>query len=159
MKISKFVGSASIAAAVALTAIGISYAQQASQDPKPAQYRQNVMKAMAANVAAIFMNVKGDVDAKQNIAHHAQSLHHAALLLPTVFPKGSEGGGMKPEMWDEIDKVLANAKAVGEVTAKLVEVASTGDLAKIGQAAGDVGKACGACHETYKIPFQRQPKP
>jgi cytochrome c556 len=76
-----------------------------------------------------------------------------AKLIPEVFPKGSDTGaetGAKPEIWAEWDKFTAAAKALETQSTKLAEVAAGGDVAAIGAQLGEVGKACGGCHEPFR---------
>lgn len=155
LRVKSVVGCAMAAALLAgAVALILSDTAAAQQDiSKAVAYRQAVMKTNTTAFGGIFMVLKGEAGAPANIIHHARVLRHNALLVPTLFPAGAEGGNMKPEMWQEIDKVLAAAKALGPATEALVAAAETGDMSKIGPAAGAVGKACGGCHETYKISY------
>jgi len=145
MKINKFVISAAVVGAIALTAAGYAVAQQAMV-PKPVEYRQKMMQSLSAHLGGIFSNLKGEVNAKGNIAHHVAALNATAQAIPLVFEPGSEGGKTKPEAWAEKDKLMAAAKALADATAKLA--AASGD--QIGAAAGEVGRSCGGCHTPYR---------
>jgi len=77
-----------------------------------------------------------------------------AKLIPEIFPAGSEAGApseAKPEIWKDWDKFAAAAKTLEDQSAKLAEVAAGGDVGAIGAQLGEVGKACGGCHEPFRV--------
>jgi len=69
-----------------------------------------------------------------------------------MFPAGSDKGETKalPTVWSDMpgfQKASANADAAYD---KLAMAAGSGDVAATAAAFGDVGKACGGCHTTYR---------
>ena len=69
------------------------------------------------------------------------------------FGPGTDKGAetrAKPEIWAEMDKFNAAAKKMQDEMAKLNAAAKSGSLDAIKVAAGDVGKACKACHDDYR---------
>ncbi|MFZ3581636.1 c-type cytochrome [Loktanella sp. DJP18] len=56
----------------------------------------------------------------------------------------------KAEIWTDMADFEEKAMALTNASAALAEVAGT-DLDSLKAAFGDVGKACGACHETYRV--------
>ena len=65
---------------------------------------------------------------------------------------GSDKGDTKaePKIWAEKDKFNAAATTMQEAMAKLNVAAKGGNLDAIKAAVGDTGKACKACHDSYR---------
>lgn len=146
-----------LAAAAALgAALGGGMVEAADEAKNVIAYRQNVMKGMAAHITQIAMVAKGEVSFAAHVAANAQAMANAAKIIPEVFPKGTTGeeagveSEAKPEIWAEWDKFAAAAKALEAQAGKLAEVASGGDVAAIGAQLGEVGKACGGCHDPFR---------
>ena len=138
------------AAFAALAALTMPNTAAAAADEKMLKYRNGVMWSLAAHLGGIFQNIRGEVDAKANIPHHAKALAPIAAAVVAMFPPGSEGGRTKPEIWS--DRAGFEKAAADLVTAAnaLAAVADSGDPGQIGAAAGAVGKACGGCHRPYR---------
>ena len=135
---------------------GLAFQAQAIDEPENViKYRQSVMKAMNGHTGAIVGVVKGEVSFVGDVAAHAQSINAMAKLLPGIFPDGtSQMDSAKtralPEIWDDFSKFEAAAKALEVASAKMVEVASSGDLGAIGGQLQNIGKACGGCHKPFR---------
>ena len=155
MKVTRAMAIGAMAAVMAGTGI-VSGASAADDPAKVIGYRQAVMKGLAAHITAVAMVAKGEVSYAGHVAGHAQSMAALAKLIPEVFPAGSEKAEgveteAKPEVWKEWDKFAAAAKTLEEQSAKLAEVAAGGDVAAIGAQLGEVGKACGGCHDPFRV--------
>ena len=138
------------AAFAALAALTMPSTAAAAADEKMLKYRNGVMWSLAAHLGGIFQNIRGEVDAKANIPHHAKALAPIAAAVVAMFPPGSEGGRTKPEIWSDragFEKAAADLVAAANA---LAAVADSGDPGQIGAAAGAVGKACGGCHRPYR---------
>lgn len=61
-----------------------------------------------------------------------------------------EGTKAKAEIWSDMADFEEHATTLATASAALAQVAGT-DLDSLKAAFGDVGKACGACHETYRV--------
>ena len=119
------------------------------------KYRRSVMKAMAGHAGAIVGVVKGEVSFVNQVGAQAEGIHAMSMLIPSLFPKGtSEDSGLDtkalPKIWDDWSGFQAAAKKLQDESAKLVEVAKSGDVMAIGAQFGNVGKACGGCHKPYR---------
>lgn len=57
----------------------------------------------------------------------------------------------KPELWDNLADAMAKSEALTAATETLASEAGNG-LEALQAAVGPVGKACGACHEAYRVP-------
>ncbi len=123
-------------------------------------YRQNLMKTNGAQAADIGMILKGEVPfGAENVVAHAEVIHALSKLIPEVFPKGSDAAAgktrAKDEIWTKWDDFKKDAMALETESAKLVEVAKTGDMKAIAAQVSAMGKqACGACHEDFRAKSQ-----
>jgi len=113
--------------------------------------RQDNRKAAAAEMRAIKGIIDAKGDAKGAVAHAAK-LKELEIAFDKMFPAGSDKGETKalPTVWSDsagFKKAGQNADAAYD---KLAVAAGSGDLAALGTAFGDTGKACGACHSTYR---------
>ena len=113
--------------------------------------RQDNRKATGPEMRAIkaVIDAKGDL---KEIGPHAAKLKELQLAFDKMFPAGSDKGETKvlPTVWSDMpgfQKASANASAAYD---KLAMAAGSGDMAATAAAFGDVGKACGACHTTYR---------
>ena len=113
--------------------------------------RQDNRKATGPEMRAIkaVIDSKGDL---KEIGKHAAKLKELELAFDKMFPAGSDKGETKalPTVWSDnagFVKASANASAAYD---KLAVAAGSGDMAAATAAFGDVGKACGACHATYR---------
>jgi cytochrome c556 len=140
-------------AAIVTLASGPAAAQFAK--PEDAiKYRQSAFTVMASHFGRIAAMAQGKVpfDA-QAAAANAAVVSTMARLPFTAFGPGTDKGAptrAKPAVFtDPKVKDLAD-KMVAEV-GKLDAAARSGNLDAIKAAAGDVGKACKACHDDYRL--------
>jgi len=113
--------------------------------------RQDNRKAAAAAMREIKGIIDAKGDAKAAVAQAAK-LKELETAFVKLFPAGSDKGDTKalPVIWTDMagfQKANANANAAYD---KLAAAAGSGDLAALTAAFGDTGKACGACHNTYR---------
>jgi cytochrome c556 len=79
-----------------------------------------------------------------------------AVAAPSMFsPDTVEGSGwkptrLKPEFFDELDQVGQIANRFIEETARLAEVAETGDQDAIARQFRATADSCSACHRNYR---------
>ena len=142
-----------LAGAVAvLLVLSVPTQSDAMADEKMLKYRNSVMWSLTAHLGGIFQNMKGEVNAKGNIPHHARALAPIAASVLAMFPQGSDGGRTKPQIWSDWEGFEKAAAGLVSAANALAAVADSGDMSKIGAAAGAVGKACGDCHKPYRAP-------
>jgi len=75
-----------------------------------------------------------------------------AKILPTTFGKGSEAlakSDTKPEAFTKAE-FLQGFDTLGVEAAKLEVAAKAGDVDGVKAGVGAVGKACKACHDTFR---------
>jgi cytochrome c556 len=118
---------------------------------------QDTMKANAKNLGAMVAMVKGEKPYDQAaVTAGLAQLEETARKLPTMFPDSVKGMNpsdskyeVSPKIWqdkagfqariEEFTKVVADAKP--KIT----------DLDTLKANAPAIGKACGNCHETFRI--------
>lgn len=120
----------------------------------PVKTREDLMKENNRHAKVLVQMAKGErpFDAKAVEAAFDQWAD-TAKQLPNLFPPGSEHGGdnrAAPEIWlnkEDFDaKAAAFGKAVADNRAKAV-----GSLDGLKTTINAVGKACGDCHENYRL--------
>src|SRR5262245_42952140 len=114
--------------------------------------RQENRKEAGATMRAI----KGVIDAKgdvKTIVPQAAKLKELQLAFDKMFPAGSDKGDSKalPTVWSDSAGFMAAAKNADAAYDKLAAAAGSGDLAAVTAAFGDTGKACGACHDKFRV--------
>jgi cytochrome c556 len=137
---------------VVLTAILGTGVALAVEDP--IKERKQLMKGNGEAVKGIVAVFKGEkpYDA-EDAAKAMTEINKSLATFVTLFPKGSETGedtAAKPEIWDDKAEFESKAKDLEEATAKAA-AAATGGFDSFKVAFGDVGKACKACHEKFRI--------
>lgn len=133
--------------AFALTVL-ISFTITADEDQ--VEYRQEVMSAIGGTMGALAKILRQEVDRPNDIAPLAAALAELAETAQSVFPEGSEGGDALPEIWEEPEDFTERLTTLKEATSAFREAASSGDMAQIGPAVGEVGQACRGCHTRYR---------
>ena len=142
-----------LAGALALAAVAGVTSTQAADDPANViKYRDMVMSGLADHIGAIGAIVKGEVSYTAHIADHARSLHTTSLMLPDVFPEGSDQGETraKPEIWQDWAKFEGMMNDLREESGKLADLADAGDMGAIGAQLQKVGETCGNCHKPFR---------
>jgi cytochrome c556 len=145
-----------LAVAVAVVAGAVTALPAAAQFAKPedaVKYRKGAFTVMAAHFGRVaqMANNRIPFDAKA-VASNAEIATMVSALPFAGFIEGTDKGETKakPEIWSERDKFTAAATKMQDEMAKLNVAAKTGDQAAIRTAAGAVGQACKACHDTYR---------
>lgn len=139
-------------AALALTALPA--AAQFAKPEDAIRYRKAGMTMMNAHFGRVFAMANGRIPFDAKAA--AENAELATLLskLPYAgFIPGTETGAdtkAKPEIWTEPDKFRAAASKMQDEMVKLNTAAKGGNIDAIKAAAGEVGKACKGCHDTYR---------
>jgi cytochrome c556 len=116
--------------------------------------RQQLMKDNGEAAKLVTAMLKGEkpYDAKE--AETAMKSVNASIAkFVTLFPIGTETGGdtaAKPEIWANKAEFESIAKQLDAVTAKAA-AAAPGGLDGFKTAMAEVGKACKACHEKFRV--------
>ena len=140
-----------LAAIVAGLGAGIA-GTAAADSANDIKYRKAHMKALSGHLGPIFMVLKGEAGDKSHIAAHASALADVGAMVGGLFPSGSGTGDTASlaAVWEKPAEFKLAAQALADATANLKAAAGSGDMAKIGAAAGGVGKSCGGCHKVFR---------
>jgi len=144
---------ATIAAVAVL--MGVTMTSVSMAGPGDIKYRQAVMKAVGGHMGSMKLILKGQGGNKNDLAGHAHAMAELAKVALHVFPKGSskmEGPtGALDAIWDKPDEFKEVQAAFVAESAKLAEVAKTGDIKAAAKQLGAMGKkACGGCHKPFR---------
>ena len=141
------------AIALAGGAIALPASAQFAKPEDAIKYRKAAFTVMATHFGRVAGMANGKIpfDAKA-AADNAEIATFMSKLPYAGFVDGSDKGDTKaePKIWAEKDKFNAAATTMQEAMAKLNVAAKGGNLDAIKAAVGDTGKACKACHDSYR---------
>lgn len=147
-----------IAALAALTVASVAAAQDAPPSPEEqaVRARQSHMSLYAFNLGKLGAMAQGNVEydgaaattAAQNLSHMTQ-LDQAGYWLPGTSNAEFDDSEALPAIWENMDDFSAKHEALEQAVTNLQAGAGT-DLATLQASLGEVGKACGACHQDYR---------
>ena len=134
-------------------AIALPAAAQFAKPEDAIKYRKAAFTVMATHFGRVAGMANGKIpfDAKA-AADNAEIATYMSKLPYAGFVDGSDKGETKaePKIWTEKDKFTAAATTMQEAMAKLNVAAKGGNLDAIKAAVGETGKACKACHDSYR---------
>lgn len=118
----------------------------------PIEVRQTGLDLLAGDFSGIkaVITAKGDMKTLEN---PAKAIQRWAMVMPTLFPKGSETGHNTkalPEIWSDSAGFQKAAAALGDAAGKLAVAARAGDADAVATEFKAVGDACGACHRSFR---------
>ena len=124
------------------------------QKPEDAiKYRKAAFTVMATHFGRVAAMASGRIPFDAKVAADNAEIATMASKLPYAgFVDGSDKGETKadPKIWTERDKFNAAASKMQDEMVKLNVAAKSGSLDAIKAAVGETGKACKACHDTYR---------
>ncbi|HEY6983581.1 cytochrome c [Reyranella sp.] len=136
-----------IAFAASYVAAGV-----ASADTDVIKQREENRKQAAAAMRAIkgVMDSKGDAKV---VVEQAAKLKELQTAFDKMFPAGSDKGKTEalPVVWTDWNGFLAASKNADAAYDKLAVAGGSGDFTAIAAAFTETGKACGACHQKYRV--------
>lgn len=144
-----------IVLAVAGIAAGLTLHAAAEPSAEDAQkYRVSIMTTLRGHIGAASMIVRGLVDDRGQLQHHADGLANGVTEMAHLFPPGSAVGDSEalPAIWEEPEQFADAVEKAQAATAHFQQViADGGDDEAIGAAFRDVGLACRGCHDRYRV--------
>jgi cytochrome c556 len=120
--------------------------------------RQDKLRDMGGALKAIEDELKKRTPDWDNaILPNAQTVQSRSGYLLTWFPKGSgPESGVKtyalPAIWQKTDDFTKLGKTVQAEATKLNQIVATRDGAALKVQVSTMGKACKACHDSYRSP-------
>lgn len=142
-----------VAAALSALVTSLPVAAQFAKPEDAIRYRRAAFTVMGTHFGRVAAMANGKIpfDAKA-AADNAEIATIVSKLPYAGFVEGSDKGDTKaePKIWTEMDKFRAAATKMQEEMAKLNVVAKAGNIDQIKAQAGETGRACKACHDSYK---------
>ena len=116
------------------------------------KYRQNVMKSTAGHMGAIVDILKNGLPLEAHVADHARSMLQNSRMTLSMFPEGSGKGRTKSKqaIWENWSEFESAAKDFERESAKLAEVAESGDMEALAKQVRATGKTCSGCHRNFR---------
>lgn len=131
-------------------------AAPAADPAEQVKARQQHMKKLGGGMQTIGKFLKGEAGTVEDVQKAAAAIDEAAKAdFAALFPQGTAApvaeSAAKPELWQNLPKAQQQWTDLKPVADKLVAAAATGEKAQIGPAMQATGKACGGCHEDFRI--------
>lgn len=145
-----------LAALVISTLAATAFAQQAPKPEDQIKIRKAGFSFMAWNFGKIKANLDGNFNKDQvvaaaNVVAATASSGMGALFSPgTEKDVGDQKTRVKPELFQQPDRVKELMGDLVRESNELVKVAGTGDVAAIKAQFGKTGGACKACHDDFR---------
>ena len=116
------------------------------------KYRQNVMKSTAGHMGAIVDILKNRLPLEAHIVDHARSMLQISRMILSMFPEGSGKGRTKSKqaIWEKWSEFESAANNFERESAKLFEVAESGDMEALAKQVRATGKTCSGCHRNFR---------
>ena len=132
--------------------------QAAPADTALVKSRQDKLRDMGGALKAIEDELKKHgPDWENAILPNVQTVQSRSTYLLTWFPKGSgPDTGVKtyalPVIWQKPDDFTKLGKAAQAEATKLTQIAASKDASALKAQTVVLGKACKACHDSYRSP-------
>lgn len=145
-----------LATGVAL-ALVVGVASNAMAQAKPevlVKQRQAAMTLQSKYLGPIGGMLKGNIPYNADtVALNATFLENLARMPWDGFQPSTSGvkSDAKPEVYSDMAKFRAAADRLEAATVKLGDVARAKNQAGVKAAFGDVAKACGGCHDSFRV--------
>ena len=117
------------------------------------EYRQSSFSLMYHNFADISAMLRGKKEMNTDVLSvRAQNVAALSKLPLEAFKMKSANGDTEalPAIWENFSDFEGKMKDFENASAKLAQVAQTGNVKAIKKAFGGVGKTCKSCHKAYK---------
>ena len=116
------------------------------------KYRQNVMKSTAGHMGAIVDILKNRLPLEAHIVDHARSMVQISSMILSMFPEGSSKGRTrsKQAIWENWSEFESAANNFERESAKLSELAESGDMGALAKQVRTTGKTCTGCHRNFR---------
>ncbi len=116
------------------------------------KYRQNVMKSVSGHMGAIVDILKNSLPLEDHIVDHARSMLQISRMILSMFPEGSGKGRTKSKqaIWENWSEFESAANNFERESAKLYEVAESGDMEALAKQVRATGKTCSGCHRNFR---------
>lgn len=118
--------------------------------------RQDTMKAQGGAMRTLTPLVRGEQPWSQAaVVQAATTLVGTAQKIPSVFPEGTGPDKGKtdalPVIWEKWADFQTAAKNLETASGRALELARAGDEAGFKAHFPNIGRACGGCHEPFRV--------
>lgn len=116
------------------------------------KYRQNVMKANGAHMAATAAIINGKVEYKSQLGDHARALQAINKDINSLFPKDSDFGDTKAldAVWQKNADFQKSAKIAAQKADALAKTVAAGDSKSYAARFKELSDSCKACHKDFR---------
>jgi cytochrome c556 len=116
------------------------------------KYRQNVMKANGAHMAAAGAIINGKVDFKGQLGDHAKALQTINKDINSLFPKDSDFGETKAldAVWKNNADFQKRARDSAQKADALAKTVASGDSRNYAARFKELSDSCKACHKDFR---------
>ena len=145
-----------LAMLVLVSFAGAAMAQQALKPEEMIKFRKSAYSFMSWNMGKIKANLDGSFNKEQTESAANAVAAVANSGLGALFGPGTEKEvagektRVKPEFFQQQDKVRELAMSFNKEANELAKVAATGDKAAIQAQFGKTGATCKACHDNFR---------
>ena len=143
-----------VVAILGVAVLGTSLMAHAAKPEDAIKYRRGVMAAQGWNMGIMGAMVKGERPYdKADFAQRAANVAALSKMAHEGFTvAGSETGETKAkaDVFLDKEKFKGGMDKLETETAKLAQVAASGDMGAIKPQFGEVGKVCKGCHDNFR---------
>ena len=147
---------AAIGAAALLATVAV--AQEKSKEQRATEARQGLMRLIVWEAGPLFAMAKGDIayDAEmattraENLSALAQYAGHTLFLPGTSTEELGDATRALPAIWEKEDEFHGRFDKLREQAANVAAEAGKGED-QLRAAVGNLGNACGDCHEAFRL--------
>lgn len=155
MRANRFLFSSLAAVLISMTVVGMTTAaDQPTPGERALKYRKSLYQVIVWNFGPMSAMAQDKMPYDPaGFAERAQRIAQLTPMLAESYPPESKGvadSKLKSKMWDNRADFDAKLQDLVDESAKLAQVAKTGDEAASKQAFFDTANACKSCHDEYK---------
>ena len=135
---------------------GSAFAQQSLKPEDMIKIRKAGFSYMAWNFGKIKANIDGNFNKDQVVAAANAVATISGSGMSALFAPGTEQSigdqktSVKPELFQQSEKVKELMGNLNKEANELARVAATGDVAAIKEQFGKTGRTCKACHDDFR---------
>jgi cytochrome c556 len=111
-------------------------------------YRQQIMKQLDAEAAALGMIVSGQIP-PDSLSLQSRALASSAKSALKAFEPKVPGGEAKPEVWAKWDDFSKRMQTFAQKSEEMAKVSESGNVQKVTELMIDA-LPCKACHDVYR---------
>jgi cytochrome c556 len=142
-------------AAVAAASEGFAFAQQGPKPEDEIRYRQSVMVVIGRAMGPLAAMAQGKAPFNAAVVQKNSVLIDSLIGLHwNSFGPGTDKGAptkADPKIWVETEKFRQAGEVSQKTVGELAATSKTADEARFKNAFGEVGKACKACHDDFRL--------